>query len=106
MRNSDMVRYVGFSNGGQGSTGYKVRFAVDQLRRTKVLAKIGATDISWVSLPREMTKAEAVQYLENHSKTDTNISGQVFQDAITRAASRLYPKTPKTKTTTSKSSKK
>lgn len=89
MRNSDKVKFVGFSNGGKGTTGYKVRFAVDQLRRTKVLAGIGCTDITWFQLPKDMTKAEAVQYLQNHSKTDNSISGQVYQDAITKAVSRL-----------------
>ena len=89
MRNSDKVKFVGFSNGGKGTTGYKVRFAVDQLRRTKVLAGIGCTDITWFQLPKDMTKAEAVQYLQNHSKTDNSISGQVDQDAITKAVSRL-----------------
>ena len=110
MRNSDMVRFVGFSNGGTGTSGYKVRFAVDQHRRTKVLLKIGATDISWFALPNSMTKADAVQYLQSYIKTDNKVSGQVYQDAIARAAKRLIPsvkvaKTPKTNTSTKKNSK-
>ena len=87
MRNTDKVKFVGFSNGGKGSTGYKVRFAVDQLRRTKVLAGIGCTDITWYPLPKDMTKAEAVQYLQNHA-TSASL-GQVYHDAINRAVSRL-----------------
>ena len=89
MRNTDKVKFIGFSNGGKGSTGYKVRFAVDQVRRTKVLQNIGCTDITWFSLPKDMTKAEAVQYLQSNN----NVTEQVYQDAIARAASRLVGKT-------------
>lgn len=92
MRNTDMVKFVGFSNGGKGTTGYKVRFAVDSVRRTKVLAGIGCTDITWFQLPKDMTKADAIQYLQNKSKADTSISGQVYQDAITKAVTRLVSK--------------
>lgn len=90
MRNTDMVKFVGFSNGGKGTTGYKVRFAVDSVRRTKVLAGIGCTDITWFQLPKDMTKADAIQYLQN--KSDASISGQVYQDAITKAVARLVSK--------------
>jgi hypothetical protein len=89
MRNTDMVKYVGFSNGGKGTTGYKVRFAVDSVRRTKVLAGIGCTDITWFELPKDMTKADAVQYLQTFAKATPSISGQVYQDAISKAVSRL-----------------
>lgn len=89
MRNTDKVKFIGFSNGGKGSTGYKVRFAVDQVRRTKVLQNIGCTDITWFSLPKDMTKAEAVQYLQNNN----NVTEQAYQDAIARAAARLIENT-------------
>ena len=41
---------------------FKVRFANDILR-SKILQKNGHTDIMLETLPREMTKGEAVQYL-------------------------------------------
>lgn len=98
MRNTDKVKFVGFSNGGKGTTGYKVRFAVDQVRRSKVLQKIGATDITWFPLPKDMTKAEAVQYLSNHAKSEAPLQAQVYQDAIARAAARLISQTSSAKT--------
>lgn len=42
----------------------KLRFANDMLR-TKVLQKNGHTNINLVELPSEMTKAEAIQYLQS-----------------------------------------
>jgi hypothetical protein len=93
MRNTDKVKFIGFSNGGKGSTGYKVRFAVDQVRRTKVLQTIGCTDITWYSLPHDMTKAEAVQYLQNTN----NVTEKVYQDAMAHAASRLIGKVTSSK---------
>lgn len=56
----------------QGET--KLRFANDILR-TKILKKNGHTDINLVELPNEMTKAEAIQYLQsvNFGKGDAAI---------------------------------
>jgi len=96
MRNSDKVNFIGFSTGGKGCNGTKVRFAVEQVRRSKVLQKIGATNIIWHALPQAMTKAEAVQYLQKQT-TALNLD-KVQQDAIVKATSRLIPKTTKVKT--------
>lgn len=41
----------------------KIRFANDTMR-IKILAKNGHTGVELVTLPSEMTKAEAVQYLK------------------------------------------
>lgn len=41
---------------------YKARFAND-IMRTKILTKTGHTDIQLETLPREMTKGEAVAHL-------------------------------------------
>lgn len=87
MRNTDKVNFVGFSTGGTGTTGVKVRYAVDQFRRTQVLAKIGATNINWFKLPTPMTKVDAVQYLIAHQ--DALPTEQVYQEAIARASARL-----------------
>jgi len=86
MRNTDKVNFVGFSTGGTGTTGVKVRYAVDQFRRTQVLAKIGATNINWFKLPTPMTKVDAVQYL---IALPTMPTEQVYQEAIARASARL-----------------
>jgi hypothetical protein len=43
---------------------FKVRFANDVMR-TKILQKNGHTDITMETLPREMTKAEAVAHLQS-----------------------------------------
>jgi hypothetical protein len=91
MRNSDKVNFVGFSTGGKGCNGTKVRFAVEKVRRSKVLQKIGATNIIWHALPEAMTKADAVNYLQNQT---TSLSlDQVQQEAVARATNRLIPKT-------------
>jgi hypothetical protein len=42
----------------------KVRFANDTMR-IKILAKNGHTDVDLITLPSEMTKAEAVQHLKS-----------------------------------------
>ena len=42
----------------------KIRFANDTMR-IKILAKNGHTGVELVTLPSEMTKAEAVQYLKS-----------------------------------------
>jgi hypothetical protein len=90
MRNSDKVNFVGFSTGGQGCNGTKVRFAVEKVRRSKVLQKnVGATDIIWHTLPTPMIKADAVNYLQKHTSS-LNLD-KVQQEAVARAASRLIP---------------
>lgn len=89
MRNSDKVNFVGFSTGGQGCNGTKVRFAVEKVRRSKILQKIGATNIIWHALPTPMIKADAVNYLQKQTSS-LNLD-QVQQDAVARATSRLIP---------------
>lgn len=95
MRNSDKVKYVGISTGGQGvygAFGTKVRFAmggaVDRLRRTKELEKLGAKSIHFVELPSPMTKADAVQFLATQV-TESTFTTPVVKDAIARATARL-----------------
>jgi len=47
----------------------KVRFANDLAVRVKTLAKGGHTNIQLITLPTEMTKAEAVEYLQTTGVT-------------------------------------
>lgn len=45
----------------------KVRFTDDMVRRVKQFTKGGATRIDLIELPSEMTKVEALKYLQAHS---------------------------------------
>ena len=45
----------------------KVRFTDDMVRRVKQFGKGGATRIDLVELPSEMTKVEALKYLQTHA---------------------------------------
>lgn len=44
----------------------KVRFTDDMIRRIKQFTKGGATRCEFVELPSEMTKIEALKYLQTH----------------------------------------
>jgi hypothetical protein len=48
-----------------GST--KVRFTDDMVRRIKQFTKGGASRIDLIELPSEMTKVEALKYLQSHA---------------------------------------
>lgn len=92
MKNTDKVSFVCFSTGGSRNGGAKVlgtklRFTNDRTRYTKALGKISVDSIHWVDLPSPMTKADAIAYLRN----DNTLTNQVYQDAINKAASRLFP---------------
>ena len=45
----------------------KVRFTDDMVRRIKQFTKGGATRCDFVELPSEMTKVEALKYMQSHS---------------------------------------
>lgn len=90
MKNTDLVTFVGYSRGGKGvygDFGVKVRFAIDQTRRTKELYKLGASEVTFFALPKPMLKSDAVKYLENLN--DKSLTEQVIKDAIARAHERL-----------------
>jgi hypothetical protein len=91
MKNTDKVSFVCFSTGGSRdgnkTIGTKVRFTNDRTRYTKALGKLGVSSVHWVDLPNAMTKADAIAYLRN----DNTLTEQVYQDAINKAASRLFP---------------
>ena len=44
----------------------KVRFTDDMIRRIKQFTKGGASRVDFVELPNEMTKIEALKYLQSH----------------------------------------
>jgi len=45
----------------------KVRFTDDMVRRIKQFTKGGATRCDFIELPSEMTKVEALQYMQSHA---------------------------------------
>ena len=45
----------------------KVRFTDDMVRRIKQFTKGGATRVDFIELPSEMTKIEALKYLQAHA---------------------------------------
>jgi hypothetical protein len=45
----------------------KVRFTDDMVRRIKQFTKGGATRCDFIELPNEMTKVEALQYMQSHA---------------------------------------
>ena len=47
-------------------TSTKVRFTDDMIRRVKQFSKGGASRIDLIELPHEMTKIEALKYLQTH----------------------------------------
>ena len=45
----------------------KVRFTDDMVRRIKQFTKGGATRVDFIELPSEMTKVEALKYMQAHA---------------------------------------
>ena len=60
----------------------KVRFTDDMVRRVKQFSKGGATRIDLVELPSEMTKIEALKYLQSHADFQTAGDQATISDAI------------------------
>lgn len=60
MKNSDLFKHVGFSYTSKNR--YKVRLAVDPVRRTKQLSKTD-TNIVFYPLPHEMDKLSALRFV-------------------------------------------
>lgn len=87
MRNSDSTNFIGFSARGKGCHGTKVRFAIEKVRRSKSLFKIGVTNLVWYQLPEAMTKVNAISYLQSQI-ISFNLT-QVQQDALVHASKRL-----------------
>jgi len=62
-----MFTVAGTATNPDGTT--KARFANDMVARVKILSKAGCSNIDLVELPRAMTKLEALQFLQEQSKT-------------------------------------
>ena len=60
----------------------KVRFTDDMVRRVKQFSKGGATRIDLVDLPSEMTKVEALKYMQAHSDFQSAEDQALIADAL------------------------
>lgn len=61
----------------------KVRFTDDMVRRIKQFTKGGATRCDFVELPSEMTKIEALKYLQAHDQFQSADDQALIADSIT-----------------------
>lgn len=70
-------------------TSTKVRFTDDLVRRVKQFSKGGASRIDLMELPSEMTKIEALKFLQTHadfqSGDDQSVIGDALQDRTKEA---------------------
>ena len=60
----------------------KVRFTDDMVRRVKQFSKGGATRIDLIELPSEMTKIEALKYLQAHADYQSADDQALINDAL------------------------
>ena len=60
----------------------KVRFTDDMIRRIKQFTKGGATRCDFVELPSEMTKVEALKYLQAHTDFQSSEDQATLADAL------------------------
>jgi len=60
----------------------KVRFTDDMVRRVKQFSKGGATRIDLIDLPNEMTKVEALKYLQTQSTFQNPDDQALISDAL------------------------
>lgn len=60
----------------------KVRFTDDMVRRIKQFTKGGATRVDFVELPSEMTKVEALKYLQGHEMFQSANDQATITDAL------------------------
>jgi len=60
----------------------KVRFTDDMIRRIKQFTKGGATRADFVELPTEMTKVEALKYLQAHADFQSAEDQALISDAL------------------------
>ena len=60
----------------------KVRFTDDMIRRIKQFTKGGATRADFVELPNEMTKIEALKYLQTHADYQSAEDQATISDSL------------------------
>jgi hypothetical protein len=64
----------------------KVRFTDDMVRRVKQFSKGGASRIDLIELPSEMTKLEALEYMQAHADFQSAEDQATIGDAISDRA--------------------
>jgi hypothetical protein len=60
----------------------KVRFTDDMVRRIKQFSKGGATRVDFIELPAEMTKIEALKYLQAHEQFQSAADQATLADSL------------------------
>jgi len=75
----DTFKVAGITTHGYST---KVRFTDDLVRRVKQFSKGGASRIDLIELPNEMTKLEALKYLQTHEDFQSAGDQATINDAI------------------------
>jgi hypothetical protein len=60
----------------------KVRFTDDMVRRVKQFTKGGATRCEFIELPSEMTKVEALKFMQSHAQYQSAEDQATISDAL------------------------
>ena len=82
----------------------KVRFTDDMVRRVKQFTKGGATRCDFVELPSEMTKVEALKYLQSHADFQSAEDQATIADTLADKEKEANKGTVKVKATKTKPS--
>lgn len=82
----------------------KVRFTDDLVRRVKQFTKGGATRCDFIELPSEMTKIEALKYLQSHADFQSAEDQATIADALADREKEAKKGTVKVKATKAKPS--
>ena len=78
----------------------KVRFTDDMVRRIKQFTKGGATRADFIELPSEMTKVEALKYMQAHADFQSAEDQATIADSLAdreKASGTVKVKVPKAK---------
>ena len=77
----------------------KVRFTDDMVRRVKQFTKGGATRCDFVELPSEMTKVEALKYMQAHADFQSAEDQATISDSLADRTKEAKKGTVKVKAT-------
>ena len=82
----------------------KVRFTDDMVRRVKQFTKGGATRCDFIELPSEMTKVEALKYMQAHADFQSAEDQATISDSLADREKEVKSGTVKVKLSKSKPS--
>lgn len=74
-----LFKVVGITVHGDST---KVRFTDDMIRRIKQFTKGGATRADFIDLPKEMTKIDALKYMQTHASFQSAADQATIADAL------------------------